>query len=134
MILPNDATVLVSNGQKLRLFRNKGAEPTIRLVELPVPELDARNQGSGVRHRNSSANPDDQRLAEDNFAAAVAEYVNGKVLEGEFTALCIVADPRTLGEIRRHLHPSAPRIVIGEIAKDLTHHSVADLQTALIGA
>ena len=134
MILPNDATVLVSNGQKLRLFRNKGVEPAVRLTELPLPDIAAHNLGSGGRHRSSSANPDDQRLAEDNFAAAVAEYVNGKVLEGEITALVIVADPRTLGEIRLHLHPSVPPVMIGQLPKDFTHHPVAELQTALAGA
>jgi protein required for attachment to host cells len=134
MILPNGATVLVSNGQTLRLFRNKGAEPTVRLVELPAPDIAVHNQGSGGRHRTSSANPDDKRLAEDDFAAAVAEYVNGRVLEGEITALCIVADPRTLGEIRLHLHPSVPPVLISQLAKDFTHHPVADLQAALAGA
>jgi protein required for attachment to host cells len=134
MKLPNDATVLVSDGEKLRLFRNKSDEPSIKLVELPVPDLDAQNQGSGGRHRTSSANPDDKRLAEDNFAATVAEYVNGKVLEGDFTKLCIVADPRTLGEMRLHFHPSVSRTLVGEIAKDLTHRSITDLQTALAGA
>ncbi|HEY6633634.1 MAG TPA: host attachment protein [Rhizobiaceae bacterium] len=134
MILPNGTTVLVSNGHTIRLFRNKGVEPAIRLVELPDPEISAHNQGSGGRHRTSSANPDDRRLAEDDFAAAVAEYVNGKVLGGEITTLFIVADPRTLGEIRRHLHPSVPPVVIGELDKDLTHHPVADLQAALAGA
>jgi protein required for attachment to host cells len=134
MILPHDATVLVSNGQKLRLFRNKGVEPAIRLVELPAPDVAAHNQGSGGRHHTSSANPDDRRLAEDDFAAAVAEYINGKVLQGEITALFIVADPRTLGEIRLHLHPSVPPVLIGQLPKDLTHHPVADLQTALAAA
>jgi protein required for attachment to host cells len=133
MILPNDVTVVVSNGEKLRLFHGKGVEPAVRLTELPAPDLAARNQGSGVRHRSGSDNPDDKRLAEDDFAAAVAQYINGKVLEGEFKALCIVADPRTLGETRRHLHSSVPPVLIGEIAKDLTHHSVADLQAALTG-
>lgn len=134
MILPNDATVLVSDGHKFKLFRNKGIEPAIRLVEVPVPDLATHNQGSGGRHRTSSANPDDRRLAEDDFAAAVADYVNGKVLGGEITALCIVADPRTLGEIRLHLHPTVSPVLIGQIPKDLIHHSIADLQTALIGA
>lgn len=32
MILPNDTTVAVADGKKLRLFRNKGVEPNIRLV------------------------------------------------------------------------------------------------------
>ena len=36
MILPNDTTVAVVDGEKLRLFRNKGMEPRIQLAEEEV--------------------------------------------------------------------------------------------------
>ncbi len=45
MILPNDTTVVVADGKKLRLFRNKGVEPHIRLTVLEAPEIDADNKG-----------------------------------------------------------------------------------------
>ncbi|MCR4269006.1 host attachment protein [Nitratireductor sp. ZSWI3] len=133
MILPNDTTVLVANGEKLRLYRNKGLEPHIRLVELPEPKLDTHNRGSGGHHRSTTANPDEKRLAEDNFAIAVAEYVNGEVLAGHIAALYVIADPRSLGEMRPHFHASTRQALVGELAKDLTHHSAGELEAALTG-
>jgi protein required for attachment to host cells len=36
MILPDETTVAVVDGEKLRLFRNKGMEPHIKLAEEAV--------------------------------------------------------------------------------------------------
>jgi protein required for attachment to host cells len=71
----------------MRLFRNKGVEPSIRLVPLPEPEIDAVSQGSGARHRSLSVNSDAARLDEDDFAGAAAEYLSRQVLAGEIGAL-----------------------------------------------
>jgi protein required for attachment to host cells len=131
MILPNDATVAVADGEKLRLFRNKGMEPNIRLIPLELPEIAATNQGSGMRHRSIPANPDAARLEEDDFAAAAAGYLNRQVLEGRIGALYVIADPRTLGEMRRHYHHELRSRLIGELAKDLTGHTVEVIAAAL---
>ncbi len=131
MILPHDATVAVVDGEKLRLFRNKAPEPQIRLVALDVPEIDAVNQGSGMRHRSTAANPDAARLREDDFAAAAAAYLNRLALEGRFDALYVVADPRSLGELRRHYHDETRSKLVGEMARDLTGHAVEAIEAAL---
>lgn len=131
MIMPNDTTVAVVDGTKMRLFRNKGVEPHISLVALADPELDPANHGSGGRHRSAAANPDDSRLAEDDFAAAAADYLNRQVLEGGIGALYIIADPRTLGEMRRNFHATVTSKLVGELAKDLTGHSIDAIEATL---
>jgi protein required for attachment to host cells len=131
MILPNETTVAVVDGENLRLFRNKGHEPHIELVALPDPDIAADNQGSGARHRNSTANPDAGRLAEDNFAAAVAGYLNRQVLAGSIADLFVIADPRTLGEMRLHFHEALKARLVGDLAKDLTARGAADIAQAL---
>lgn len=131
MILPHDAIVAVVDGEKLRLFRNRAPEPNIRLVELDVPEIDAVNQGSGMRHRSVAANPDEARLREDDFAAAVAGFLNRMALEGRIGARYVVADPRSLGELRRHYHDETRSRLAGEMARDLTGHTVEAIEAAL---
>ncbi len=131
MILPHDATVAVVDGEKLRLFRNRAPEPHIQLVTLDVPEIDAVNQGSGMRHRSVATNPDTARLREDDFAAAVATYLNRLVLEGHIDALYVAADPRSLGELRRHYHDETRSRLVGEMARDLTGHAVEAIEAAL---
>ncbi len=134
MIIPNDTTVVVADGQKLRLFRNRGREPNISLTTLDVPELEAGNWGSGARHRSAAANPDDSRLDEDDFAAEAAAYLNREAINGSISLLYIIADPRTLGEMRRHFHDSLRSRLVGELAKDLTGHSLEAIEAALAKA
>ncbi len=123
MILPNGAIVAVVDGERMRLFRNNGHEPHIALIDLPKPNLDVENAGSGERHRNSAGNPDRSRLKEDDFAAAAAAYLNQEALAGKIAALVIIADPRTLGELRQNLHGTLEAKLVGQIAKDLMAHS-----------
>ncbi|MBX3531960.1 MAG: host attachment protein [Rhizobiaceae bacterium] len=131
MIIPNRTVVAVADGQTLRLFRNKGHEPRIELVAMPDPDLEIGNQGSGTRHRSSTANPDKARLHEDNFAAAAASYLNRQALSGDIEQLIVIADPRTLGEMRRHFHDALVAKLVGDVPKNLTDHDVRAIETAL---
>lgn len=134
MILANGTIVAVTDGEKLRLFRNKGHEPRIDLVELDEPALHAANIGSGGRHRTSTANPDHSRLREDDFAAAVAKYLNREALTEAFEHVVVVADPRTLGELRKHVEPSLKAKLAGELDKDLVKHSLEAIENTLAAA
>ena len=134
MILANGTLVAVTDGEKLRLFRNKGHEPQIDLVELREPALQAANTGSGGRHRSSTANHDDSRLREDDFAAAVAGYLNREALTGAFEHVVVIADPRTLGELRKHVQASLKAKLVGELSKDLAKHSVEAIENTLAAA
>ena len=134
MILPNDTTVAVADGTKFRMFRNKGVEPRIELVEMGEADIDVRNQGSGGRHESGAANPDSSRVEEDNFAASVACFLNRQVLDGRIGGLFVIADPRTLGELRRHFHKAVEAKLVGDLAKDLTGQPVSAIEAALASA
>jgi protein required for attachment to host cells len=134
MILPNDTTIAVVDGEKLRLFRNKGMEPRIKLAEEAVAGIQPSNQGSGARHRSTTANPDRWRLEEDDFAASAAAHLNRLVLDGAIASLFIIADPRTLGELRRHFHDVTRESLIGELARDLIGSSIEKIEAALAKA
>lgn len=134
MILPTGALVAVADGKHLKLFRNKGAEPHLDLVAVEDPDLATLNPASGGRHRHSGGNPDSDRGAEDAFAAAVAQHLNGLALGGHLETLFVIADPRTLGEMRRHFHAGLTAKIVGELAKDLTAHPVKDIVTAIHNA
>lgn len=134
MILPNGAVVAVADGAALKLFRNRGAEPEIDLVALDVPGLRPVNSGSGQRHHDANDNPDNDRRAEDRFAAAATDHLNGLALNGTIDKLVVIADPRTLGELRKGFHAMVQSKLIGELAKDLIGHSVQDIVAAIRNA
>jgi protein required for attachment to host cells len=131
MMLPHGTVVAVADGTALRLFRNRGSEPQLDLAEFGHPAINLANPGSGSRHRSDSSNPDPHRKAEDSFAAASAGQLNRLALEGSLEQLFIIADPRTLGEMRKHFHATLQARIVGELPKDLIDHPVHDIVAAI---
>ncbi|UXS99921.1 host attachment family protein [Agrobacterium tumefaciens] len=131
MDLPQNTVVAVADGEKLSLFRNDGDAATVNLTALPDLAIDSSKISSGARHSSSSANPDDSQQDEDGFGAGVTDMLNKQVLEGKIKSLVIIAAPRTLGEMRKGYHKSLSDVLIGELDKDLTGHSVQDIEKAL---
>ncbi len=134
MRLSKGATVAVADGEKLNLFRNTGDETNPKLTALPPPDVRSANKGSSAGHESSSANPDHNQVNEDGFAAGIAELLNREVMDGKITGLVIIAAPRTLGELRKHYHKTLSAKLVGEIAKDLTGHTVHDIEKAIATA
>ena len=134
MKIPKDAVVAVADGEALNLFRNVGDESGPKLTAMPQPNVSTENAGSGVRHQSSAANPSQNQLQEDDFAAGIAELLNKRVLEGGIADLIVVAAPRTLGELRKHYHKSLEAILVGEVSKDLTGHSISQVESAISAA
>ncbi|MDO9503396.1 host attachment protein [Falsiroseomonas sp.] len=131
MQLPNNAYVAVVDGEKLQLFRNDGDAGAMNLAAMQPPAVDSDNKGSGGRHASSSANPSDSQQDEDGFAAGVAAMLNQQVMAGHIENLVIIAAPRTLGELRKHYHKTLSAKLLGEIAKDLTGHSMKDVEATV---
>ena len=131
MNIPKDAVVAVADGEILHLYHNTGDEAAPKLVVMEHGAVDTENMGSGGRHHSSSANPSDSQLEEDSFAAGTAAMLNSQVLDGKIDALIVVAAPRTLGELRKHYHKALSAVLVGEIAKELTGHSIADIEKSI---
>ncbi len=146
MKVSHNACVLVADGRKMMFLRNEGDAVHLHLVVEHAEELnnpDAREQKtdsagrSGTMGRpgqNSFGEADFHQLAEDRFAADAAELLKQRALSGAFESLIVVAPPRTLGELRKHYHASVSDKLAGEIHKDLTGHSMLDIEAAINAA
>ena len=134
MQLPKGTTVAVADGEILKLFRNTGDATNPKLIALPGSDVLSDNKGSGARHQSSSANPDNSQVEEDSFAAGIAGLLNRQVLDGKVTDLIVIAAPWTLGELRKHYHNKLSATLVGEISKDLTGHSLQDIEKAIATA
>ena len=159
MQVPHNAMVLVADGRKLLFLRNDGDAEFLDLqVELAEEQSDPKTSdqrtgasgrtastagggghgpgaglaGSGVR--SSVTETDFHRLEEDRFAADAAEMLKKRALAHKFEKLIVVAPPKTLGELRKHYHKEVEHRLAGELAKDLTGHSVPDIEAALKAA
>lgn len=133
MMLPKGTTIAVADGEKLNLFRNAGDEAGLELVSVPHEGIDT-DPGTSTGRQSSAANPDHGQAGEDQFSAGIVRHLNQQALGGKIENVVIVAAPRALGEMRKHYHKALSAILLGEIAKDLTGHSLADVEKAVAGA
>ncbi|WP_137752563.1 host attachment family protein [Sphingopyxis sp. L1A2A] len=127
MQLPPGSHVVVADGTQFQLFRNSGSEqePSLKAVDLPTSDESAHNAGQGDTPRQN---------AEAGHAASVAEALNAAVLSNKIKQLVVIADPSTLGEMRKLYHKTLETALVGEIAKTLTSQSSDDILKSIANA
>ncbi|UZK66557.1 host attachment family protein [Sphingomonas sp. M1-B02] len=140
MQVPHDAVVMVVDGRKMLFLRNAGdAEfPNLQVEDKEVQDnpkdsdqkTDTAGQASSTT-MGTMGETDFHQQEEDRFAAEAAEMLKKRALNNDFESLIIVAAPRTLGELRKHYHVSVSQRLAGEISKDLTGHTVPQIEEAL---
>ena len=155
MKLPHDTHVLVADGAKVLLFRNDGdatrpnllaeahtehADPATRDIGTGKPGRAATGAksggvgGAGAHSHSAHTQTDFHQQAEDEFDAGIAKRLNALVAGGQVRRVIIVAAPKALGQIRKHLDARAEAAVAGEIAKDLAHHATDAIARAILDA
>jgi protein required for attachment to host cells len=140
MQLPHATTVLVTDGQILRLFRNTGTAMQMTLTELPHAEVHGDEAGA-ARHQHTGQDNEDRRRLQDrrldkdhqeaSFGSAVAKWLNHEIATGKIGPLLVIAPPRALGELRLHYGAALKQRLVGELAKEHTHDTVQILEQAL---
>ena len=151
MRVPHNAFVVVADGRKMLFLRNEGDAdyPNLQVEKKRVDKnpadheqasdlaghaMSTRTAGANWTSGSNVENTDFHQLEEDRFAAETAALLNEKALRNEFESLIIVAPPKTLGELRKHYHKAVSERLAGEIDKDLTDHTVAQIEEALARA
>jgi protein required for attachment to host cells len=134
MKLPHNAHVALVDGENFTLFRNEGQMFEPKLVEMADPSLEPTNFSAGVRHQDSGRKPGSTDLGELAHGAAATEWLNTKAIAGEIEALLIIADPKTLGEMRQHYHTKLAERILGEIDKTLTGQPIKAIEAAITAA
>jgi protein required for attachment to host cells len=138
MKVPHNAHVALVDGERFVLMRNTGQifAPKLETVEEPV--LEPTNFSVGVRNQEkrlpSASTTGTAHLDEFAHGAAAAQWLNAKALSGELERVLVIADPRTLGEMRRHYHKELQSRLVGELAKDLSGLPPREVEQAIAAA
>lgn len=135
MKVPHQALVALANGEKFVIMRNIGQPFEPRLERVTELDLELTNFSAGVRHQD----PAGQRAGSTDIdelahGAAIAEWLNTQALRGGIGELVIAADPKTLGQIRRHCHKELESRIVGEVPKDLINSPMEAIEKALAAA
>ena len=135
MRLAKNGHVAVVDGERFVLLRNVGAPLEPKLGKAEEIDVDATNFSAGVKHQDDAGqrtgNTDLNELA---HGAAAAECLNQKAIAGSIDELVIIADPKTLGEMRRHYHSELEKRLVGEIAKTMTSEPAERIAQAIANA
>ncbi len=132
MKLGHNARVALVDGESFTLFRNDGQIFEPKLKKENNPALDVTNFSAGVRHQdNIGRELGRTQLEELAHGAAVAEWLNTKAIAGEFDQLLVIADPKSLGEMRQHYHSELEKRLVGEIDKTLTNQPIENIERAI---
>ena len=136
MRLPNNAHVAIVDGENFSVMRNGGAPLEPKLDRAEKPDLSATNYSAGVRHQDDIGQEKgtSTQLDELAHAAAVAEWLNSQCVSGDIADLLVIADPKTLGEMRHHYHSELEKRLVGEIAKTMTGQPTDKIEQAIASA
>lgn len=141
--IPWKGWVLVCDGAKALVFRNDGDAELLNLTAVDVlsqPDVPARELGTdrpGRVHQSHGAarsavnDVDRHEEAELGFLSVVAGRLGKVVAENGVDNLVIVAPPRALGTLRKHLPPAVQAVVKAEVPKDLVRLSTPEIEAHL---
>ena len=135
MHLPKNAHVALVDGENFTVMRNGGAPLEPKLDRSEKPDLSSTNFSAGVKHQDDIGQKHGRTdLEELAHGAAAAEWLNAKAISGEISDVLVIADPKTLGEMRRHYHSELEKKLVGEIGKTLTGEPVERIEKSIAAA
>jgi protein required for attachment to host cells len=142
MKLPNGAWLVVADGERHLVLENRGDAELIDLRVVMHESREARSDAEAGQdrpgrfpvaggRRETVEQTDWKRLDKTRFATELAEWLDAAAAEGAYSTLAVAADPRTLGALRMHWTARVRARLAGEIAADLTHAPVPEIEAAV---
>lgn len=140
-----DKWVLVADASRARIFSSAKSGKPWRLVEecehhesrMRNRELDPKEQGrqrqsAGMAHRpRMEPRTAPQQVEKNHFAQQLAGKLSQAVVEGDCSALVLVAPPHFLGQLKSTLSDRAVKSISATVAKDYTASDARELAARL---
>lgn len=137
--------ILIADGARARIVRRENPRDETRdQAEDLVFEIDHKKSGEimsdrpgrsfaseGARRSAMEYRTDPQKEQEAEFADTLVDELERGFYAREFEQLAIVAEPRMLGTLRQKLSPALRRVLVTEVAKDLTKLPRHELDAAI---
>lgn len=138
MLLPHGTVFAIVDGEKFELYRNTGMEAEPRLTAIKVPDLEATNYSAAAKDHDKISRfqvgaPKDRldKMEEAAHVTAVAQWLNAQVLSHEIDKLVVIADPKSLGQMRRHYHKELEGVLVAEVPKHLNGRPAQEIVRVL---
>lgn len=137
--------IVVADGSRARIFE-VGSSSTLHETEtLTHPESRLHEQeltsdlpgrsfdisGEGRHAMGKTVEPKEHEV--EIFARQIADHLEKARIDNRLARLVVIAGPSMLGELRSAFGSELKKLVDTEIDKDLTQHSVEDIQKHVTG-
>jgi len=132
--------IVVADIKKLIFYAAKGIKITETLDHIAIP-VDKHHRGeksgshiqkgdsmNSLYEPHTPPNDIEHKEAADFICREIEKQLANK---HDFKEIIIVADPKSLGFIRHQLGNNVKKLVTKELAKDLTHHSMQDVEGSI---
>jgi protein required for attachment to host cells len=127
-MLPHNAMVVVADGHSATIFRNN-AKHGIELSETEHLTPKSLSNPAKIAVKDEASESEDQDEA--GFAVQLTNYLNTMVLKHKMDDVAIIADPSTLGVMRKHYHKELQLRLRKELDKTMTNSDIRAIETAL---
>lgn len=126
-MLAYNALVVVADGHQAVLYRNT-AKSGIELEEKErITPKNLQDESQGKQPEETTPKDEDEAT----FAKQLVERLNKMVLQHKVEELAVIADPSTLGTMRKTYHKELQSRLKKELPKTLTSASAAEVAKAL---
>ncbi len=127
--LADGMLVVVATGAEARMFQwSQSGGGSLKHIGALEPQNLNDDGPSGMRPPESSR----QSTDEATFVKQLANHLYSQASKGSFQHLALIADPKTLGEIRPQLHKEVVDRLELEISKTLINSETNDIVRALL--
>ncbi len=136
--------IVVADGCRARLFTNRGvgkglepADPAELGADHPPARDIVSDRPGATRDRHGEAlhayapTTDPKDHEKEKFVLHLGRLLSEQAGRGEYDRLVLVAEPKTLGQLRNSLSKVAQERVAAELDKDYTHDSPKQLEQHL---
>lgn len=127
-MLPHNTMVVVADGHSATIFRNT-AKYGIELSKTEHLTPSSLSKPAHMAIPDEASASDDQDEA--SFAIDLTHRLNSMMLQHNLDDVAIIADPSTLGVMRKHYHKELQLRLRKEVAKTMTNSDIRTVQTAL---
>ena len=144
---PTRTWVLVADGKRARILKQNGTMSDLEAMagasfenelhktsDVRTDKAGRVQESVGGAHHAVAARTDWHREEKHQFARTLAKYLDEAAERHDYDRLILVAAPRTLGDLREALGRHAQDRLAGELDKDLTEMTVADVGARLVQA
>jgi protein required for attachment to host cells len=141
--LQHGTWVVVADGEKFLLLRNNMDTEFTDLRVIGKDEIDnppahaqssdraGRMRDNGPGGKSALQQTDWHEAEKERFAQKLAERLEAWAAEGRYSAIVVIADPRSLGDMRAAYGNKLKSRLVAEISKDLTNMPVDEIEIVL---